>query len=269
MALAKLKSDLTDARLAGVTVPQGAKWAQVARDEALARVRAMGLPTKRDEYWRYTDPASLTSVAPDPAALFQHDETPLFSDRARLQVVFVDGVFDAGASDDLAGEGLEIHRLADATQTDIHWARDLYGVLEARGQDPVARPLAALNTALASDGVVIRVTGKVSKPVHLTYLHRNETSDALLHNLVRVEPGAELTLLETGPAAARFSKVLEVDVADGGAFHHVRSQGRDHERRAVTHCFARIGAGSSFKSFTLTFNGRLTRNECVIEIVGE
>jgi hypothetical protein len=85
---------------------------------------------------------------------------------------------------------------------------------------------------------------------------------------VKLEPGAELTLLENGPAAARFNKVLEVEVADGAQFHHIRAQGRDHERRAVTHIFARLGAESLFKSFTLTANGRLTRNEAVIELTG-
>ncbi|MYH56672.1 MAG: SufD family Fe-S cluster assembly protein, partial [Boseongicola sp. SB0675_bin_26] len=60
-----------------------------------------------------------------------------------------------------------------------------------------------------------------------------------------------------------------VDVADGGAFHHVRAQGRDHERRAVTHLFARLGMESAFKSFTLTANGVLTRNEAFIELAGD
>jgi len=58
-------------------------------------------------------------------------------------------------------------------------------------------------------------------------------------------------------------------VADGGAFHHVRTQGRDHKRRANTHMFTRIGEGSVYKSFTLTVNGILTRNEQVVEITGD
>jgi Fe-S cluster assembly protein SufD len=269
MALAKLKVDTTDARLADVVVPDGATWSNAVRADALSRVRRMGLPTKRDEYWKYTDPASLTVAAAPPAALFENDEGPLFDAVDRVRIVFVDGVFDADASDDLAAEGVEITRLADAMQTDIHWVKDLYGVLETRGQTPVERPLAALNTALATDGIVIRVTGKAAKPINFIYLHKDENSDAMLHNVIKVEAGAEVTLLETGPAAARFSKLLEVDVADGGTFHHVRAQGRDHERRAITHCFARIAANSTFKSFTLTFNGVLTRNECVLEIVGD
>lgn len=269
MALAKLKQDTTDARLADVTLPTGAAWANAARADALARVRAMGLPTRRDEYWKFTDPSSLTAVEAPKAALFDADEAPLFDAVDRVKIVFVDGVFDAATSDDLAAEGVVIERLVDVMAADIHWSKDLYGVLETRGQKPVDRPLATLNTAMATDGVVIHATAKAAKPINLIYLHSDPASDAVLHNLVKVDAGAEVTLLETGPAAARFSKCLEVDVADGGAFHHVRVQGRDHERRAVTHCFARIGAESTFKSFTLTFNGVLTRNECVIEIVGD
>jgi Fe-S cluster assembly protein SufD len=269
MALPQLKIDTTEARLAGVVVPTGAAWSNAVRADALSRVRQMGLPTKRDEYWKYTDPASLTAAETPQAALFVNDEGALFEGVDRVRIVFVDGVFDADASDDLSAEGVEIERLSDAMQADIHWVKDVYGVLEARGQNPVERPLAALNTALATDGVVIRATAKASKPINFIYLHKNETSDAMLHNVVKVEAGADVTLLETGPAAARFSKLLEVEVADGGTFHHVRAQGRDHERRAVTHCFARIAANSTFKSFTLTFNGVLTRNECILEIVGD
>ena len=57
--------------------------------------------------------------------------------------------------------------------------------------------------------------------------------------------------------------MIEVEVGDDAAFHHVRAQGRDHERRAWTATFARLGARSTLKSFTLTVNGRLTRNESV------
>lgn len=269
MAMPKLKADATQARLAEVAIPAGSAWATTARQDALARVQAAGLPHRRDEYWRFTDPATLVQAAAPEAALFHNDEGPLFDDLDRVKVVFVDGVFDAGKSTDLSAEGVEIERLNDVLSTDIHWAKDLYGVLETRGQNPVARPLAALNTAIATDGVVIRVTGKASKPINLIYLHGDTTSDVALHHVVKIEAGAEVTLLETGPAAARFSCVTEVDVAEGGAFHHVRAQGRDHERRAVTHCFARIAAESMFKSFTLTVNGRLTRNECVIEVLGD
>lgn len=269
MAAPQAKPDPTDARIEALTLPEGGAWAAEARRAALARLRATGLPGRRDEYWRWTDPASLNAPDAPHAALFDPRETPPFEGMDRLRIVFVDGVFDPAASDDMAMAGVEIERLAEAGARDLHWAREVYGRLEAAGQTPVARPLAALNTAFAPDGVLIRVTGRAAKPVSLVYLHRSETSDAMLHHVVKVESGAELTVLEHGPAAARFSKVMEVDVGAGGAFHHIRLQGRDHERRAVTHLFARVGAGAVFKSFTLTKNGRLTRNEAVIHIAGD
>ncbi len=261
------KTEATEARLATLVVPDGPAWAAPARRDALARLRAMGLPMRRDEYWRHTDPTALTAAEAPRAGLLEAAERELFDEVERLEIVFRDGAFDAEASDDLAMEGVEIHRLAAAP--DLHWARDLYGRLEAAGQEPVERPLAAMNTATARDGLLIRVTGRAPRPISLIYHHEREESDTVLHHVVRVEPGADLTLLENGPAAARFNKSMEVDVAEGGAFHHVRAQGRDHERRAVTHLFARLGEGSTFKSFTLTVNGRLTRNEAVIDIQGD
>jgi Fe-S cluster assembly protein SufD len=266
MALPQIKQDATNARLEALDMPQGG-WAQAAREDALARVQAMGLPSGRDEYWKYTRPDTLVQPEAPSAALLEGDEEPIFGAVDRLKIVFVDGVFSAEDSDDLAMDHVTIDRLADAP--DIHWAKDLYGVLETRGQTPVQRPLAALNTAFATDGVLIHVTGKAPKPISLIYHHESETSDAILHHIVKVDAGAEVTLLENGPAAARFNKCMEVEIADGGTFHHVRAQGRDHERRAATAIFTRLGEESVFKSFTLTANGVLTRNECVIELTGD
>mgnify|MGYP000114243102 CR=1 FL=1 len=270
MALTQAKLDATEARLAAMDRPaQGAGWLEQARGDAVARLREMGLPGRRDEYWKFTRPDTLIAPEAPHAAVLDIDEAPVFDGFDRLRLIFVDGVFDADNSDDPALAGVEIERLSDLAETDIHWARDLYGVLEARGQSPVPRPLAALNTGYAKDGVVIRVTGAAEKPINLIYRHESDSSDAFLHHVVRVEPGAELTLLENGPAAARFNDVLEVDVADGARFNHVRAQGRDHERRAATHIFARLGTESTFKSFTMSVNGQMTRNECVIELTGD
>jgi len=268
--LIEQKRDATGARLAALGPVVSSGWTAGARKTALDRVVAQSLPHGRDEYWKFTRPDGLVAAEARQAAVFDAgDEVPVFDNVDRVKLVFVDGVFDAAASDDPALAGVKIDRLAEVGGADIHWAQGLYGVLEGRGQDPVARPLAGLNTAYASDGVLIHVTGKADKPVSLIYQHEQATSDAMLHHVIKLDAGAELTLLENGPAAARFNKVMEVDIADNAAFHHVRAQGRDHERQAATHIFARLGTESVFKSFTLTANGRLTRNECVIELTGD
>jgi len=269
-ALKQRKLDATQARLAGLEMPTGpGAWNSTARADAMARLRTMGLPSRHDEYWKYTRPETLVQDHPVPAAVFQHDEAPMFDAVDRLRIVFVDGVFDPEASDDLTLEGVEIERLASASRSDVHPVGTLYGKLETAGQTPVERPLATLNTAIATDGVLVRVTQTPSRPINLIYRHLDVNSDVYLHHVIKVETGASVTLLESGPAAARFNKVMEVDVADDAMFHHVRTQGRDHERRAATHLFARLGTRSVFKSFTLTVNGVLTRNETVLELTGD
>jgi Fe-S cluster assembly protein SufD len=267
MADLALKQTPTEAMIGSLTLPAGG-WSDTARKDALARLQGMGLPQRRDEYWKYTRPDTLIQPEPVSAALRGSDDVALFDQIDRIKIVFVDGVYDADASDDLAQEGITIDRLADMP-TDLHWARDLYGTLEKNGQTPVARPLAALNTAFAPDGMLIRVTGKPSKPVNFIYRRRTEIADAMLHHCIKLDAGAEMTLLENGPVAARFNGVLEVEVGDQAAFHHVRAQGRDHEQRAATHIFTRLGTEAAFKSFTLTANGMMTRNECVIELTGD
>lgn len=258
--------EVTEARLAALVPPQGKPWAMAAREAALGRLRAGGgLPTRRDEYWKYTDPNPLNLPAAPSVALVE--EEPAFAPTDRLRIVFTDGVLDIAASDDLAEAGLEIEGLALAQSHDIHWSRDLFGHLEAAGQVPVARPLAALNTAFADGGVVIRVK-ETARPVHLIYRRTAEAGEAMLHHCIKVEPGAELTLLESGTGAARVNTVLEVDVADGARFHHVRIQGRDHGRVAATHVFVRVGEGALFKTFTLAMNGLLTRNEVIVDVAG-
>lgn len=268
MGVPNLRQTATEALLETLDLPVGG-CTEVARRAALARVREMGLPQRRDEYWKYTRPDTFMQAEPPTASVFVNDEGLLFDDVDRLRIIFVDGVFDAEASDDLTLEGVRIDRLEDICCTDIHWAKEIYGVLETRGQSPVHRPFAALNTAFARDGVAIHVTGTPSKPISLIYFHGSDASDAMLHHVVRVESEASVTLLENGPAASRLNACMEIDIADGGTLHHVRAQGRDHERRAITHMFTRLGEKSTFKSFTLTINGALTRNESVVELLGD
>lgn len=267
--LQKQKQDLTEGRLAALGDIISTGWSAAGRKNALDRLVQAGLPHPRDEYWKFTRPEALTRVEPEKAAIFTSDDAEIFEDLDRIKIVFVDGVFNAAESDDLTLSGVKIDRLADASGADIHWAQGLYGTLEERGQDPVSRPLAAMNTAYASDGVLIHVTGKAAQPISLIYHRTSDSADAMLHNVIKLDEGAELTVLENGPAAARLNTVTEVDIADNASFHHIRTQGRDHERQAVTHLFARLGKESVFKSFTFTANGVLTRNETVLELTGD
>lgn len=255
------KQTALDARLTTLTGPSGEGWLGRARTQARERVEATGLPTRRDEYWRYTNPEALTAAAPSVDGV--HGLTDAFEAVDAFVITVIDGVITVPEG---RPDGLEIATLSQVASTDIHWSRDIYGVLEAKGSDPVKRPLAALNTAFASDGLLLRATGPVARPVLIQF---DGTADPVLHHVIKIDAGADLTLLETGTAGARANQVTEMDIADTGALHHVRIQGPDHARHVNTHIFAQMGEGSVLKSFTLSANGAMTRNEAVIEMTGD
>lgn len=261
--------DALEARLDAATLPKGGFTAD-ARANALARLRDMGLPKPRDEYWRYTNPRDFNAPVPAPIPIEgKQPDSPLFTDLDRLTLVFVDGAFDAAESDDLALEGLEIETLAQAESAVDHWAKGLYGTLETAGQNPVKRPFAVLNTVSALDGVVIRVTGKPSKPVHIIHRRASEDADVTWHHVIRLEEGAELTLLETGMVGARSNAVIEADLAKAARLHYITAKRAGHQKLGISHLFARVAEEAQLKSFALSVNGTMMRHEAVIDIQGD
>ena len=163
--------------------------------------------------------------------------------------------------------GCSIESLQDAAKLDAHWAGAVFGVLEAAGQIPVKRSMAALNTATASQGLLFLVSGKVKTPIKIDAVSIGSV-DANVHHVVKVKPGAEVTLIETGQYGAGANVVLEVEVEENGVFHHIRVQD-GQQQNSLTHIFGRLGANSTFKSFTLSMGGSVIRNECILELVGD
>jgi Fe-S cluster assembly protein SufD len=260
------KRQAAEALLGALPLPENeAGWAREARARARTRLLEAGAPGRRDEYWRQTDPSRLTApLAPVGPSEEPPAEPAFFGEVSARLARFVNGYWRPDLSDTLPHDGLAAIPLREALGQDIGMAREIFGALEAAGQEKVERPLAALNTAAAEEGLVLHASAPVPDAVHVRQDQIGEGT-SLLHHLVRVESGAELTILESGVAG---NTVIEVDVAPGGTLHHVRVQ--EGERMpSATHVFARIGEDATFKSFTLTADGALTRNEVVIELAGD
>ena len=244
-------------------------WSFDARKNAFERLSSTGFPTSRDEYWKYTNPVTLTKKIVDKSSVFKDQATDIFVSANPVKIVFVNGVFAPEKSDKFDTSEISIEQLSDVTGLDFHWAKDIYGRYEKLGQDPVSRPLATYNTAFANDGIVIHVKDCIERPINIMYENTDEYSDVILHHVIKIDDKAALTLLENGSAAARLNQVMEVELGDSATFNHVRILGRDHERRVVTHIFGELSNHSKFNSFTLTVNGVLTRNECFLNISGD
>ncbi len=253
------------------TAAIGAKGVEVAREAAKTRFLDMGPPTRRDEYWRFTDPARLNEpMLTAEGAAAERPDDDAFRDVDAATVVMENGRFRADLSD-LAVEGVDVATFGDALAGG--WARDAFGALETLGHTPVSRPFAALNSAMMLDGVAIRVHGRADRPIRIQHLGHGAGA-AYGRALVRVETGAEATILESRLGPDRLNTVMEAEIADGGALHHARMQTDEHggsDAQAATHLFARLGREARLKSFTLTAAraASLIRNEYVVWLDGD
>ena len=249
-------------RLPGVRLP----WVAALRDVAAVAFRASGLPTRRIEAWRYTDLRAVGEAGFDEALTSLEDGQDLPAMRGSARAVFLDGRFRADLSD-LDGVGYAVGSLA----TEL---RKLEGRVGALAR-PEEQPLAALNTMLFEDGLVVTVPAGVEGGVLdlLSVASPTERPSAFHpRHLVRLEPGSSLTLIETatGPEDGRYlhNPVFEIEVGEGATLNHARLQQEGPRAFQLSTVYARVAAGGTYDNFTLNAGGQLVRNEIHTALVG-
>ncbi len=172
-----------DAFGAAACLERSAPGVAEARAGALARAAALGLPTRRDERWRYTDlrrldAAATTAAAPESPAL------PV----TLLRLELIDGVPQPVAG--TLPRGLALRAVAP---TDTDAAAQL--ALGAPGIDAFVE----LNAAFACGGLVLEVEPSARFDAPLEIVHRSHTPGAAgTHSRlqVRLGAGARLRLIE-------------------------------------------------------------------------
>jgi Fe-S cluster assembly protein SufD len=240
-------------------------WVEALRDSAAASFRAAGFPTRRVEAWKYTDLASVTG-ATFGEPLTSVDDAPALPEAAHPRAVFVDGRFRPDLST-LDALPFVAASLAQALP-------ELDGRLGAIAR-PAEQPMAALNTMLFEDGLVVDVPAGVAGGVLelLSFVAASERAPAFHpRHLIRLGAGASLTIVEsaTGPAAQRYlhNPVFEIEVADGARLNHGRLQQEGQEGVVLSTVYAKVGAGGAYDNFTLNAGAKLARNEIHVALMG-
>ena len=284
---------------------QYTEWAVKARESASLRLQHYGLPKYGDEYWKFTNPALLNESAnqelADSAKLVAHEYHPkipngpisgsptglsvsqphvtngnlktelsTFPDTIkRSKIVFLDG--QATGLDDLETQlkDLDVCTLNTAFQDKSSWVKNIFGQLESKSHANVPRSLATYNTQITNSGICIRANDKSAHPVELRYENYMNGWNSVIHHVIYVAPNASLTLIESGQGSPCINKTIEVKIDEGGEFHHIQIQDHVNVSASVSYIFAEIEKDASFKSLTVTSEGQLTRNECIVYLCGD
>lgn len=237
-------------------------WGKRVREDAAERFTALGAPKKLDEYWRYGTPSAFLDAVNDPKSAIKESAAPLFDLEGAAHIRFQGGHVK-GALPDLPG--LTCERFSEVENLPNHWAEGLFGALEAKGQNPVARSLAALNTAKAQDGLVLHIRGNVSSPLYITHAAGGAH---MLRHLIKLEANASLLMVEEMPMSGRSNIVIEADLAAGATLTLLRLQAESDQAVRGSHSFVRLGEKSDFQSLVLAAGGGKTRSEVIVDLDG-
>jgi len=250
------------------------------RRRAIERFAEAGIPTTRQEAWRFTELRPLAetrferaagAAAVDSAALAPH----LFDAAARL--VFVDGflVPTLSALDGLPG-GAFAGSLAAALDGEPHPAAEQLGRLA--GIDD--HPFAALNTAFFADGALVAVPKGVAieGPIHLLFLSTAAAGGAPAPSsfpriLLVAGEASQATVVETyaglGPGAYLSASVTEVVVGPGAVIDHCKVQRESREAFHLSALAVHQERSSNFFSHAVSSGGAITRNDVNGVLAGE
>ena len=235
-----------------------------ARQDALTRFKAAGLPTRRVEEWKFTELDALSRKVFAPAA------PAITGSPSRAQIeaiagvpgaihaVFINGSFDASLSDALPA-GVALLSGASVTPT---------ATGEGRGQS-----LIALNAAFMRDGIAIDVAdgARIEQPLALVFLAGGDGAAVHTHNVVRLGSGAALRVVEIhaslNAAGATFSNaVTEAVIGAGARLTHARIAAEGKSALHHSHAAVSIGEGGEYVSFALSVGGELTRQESDVRL---
>lgn len=246
-------------------------WLESLRRNGADAFRAAGLPNRKVEAWKYTDLAALTKAGftPDaePAPVDKASLNALeFGRQSNLRLVFVNGRYreDLSTIPDLP-EGVTISPFTEVIQSKVPLVKDRLGSLVDTG----AHPLAALNTALMTDGMLLHVQEDVvmEDPVEILWVGAGGAEPPLYHtrNLILAEAGSRVTLVEhhVGLCIGSYfsNQVTEIFADDRAIVRHCKVQAETEEAFHVALTKARVGKDAMYDSFSFSTGGKVSRNE--------
>ncbi len=237
------------------------------RAQAMERFLKLGLPTTRDETWRYTNLRSLAAqsfvdaprktrgeIEPN-ASLSLLDKT----DRA-ASLLMVNGYPTMPVVDGLIS-GMEIYSLREVARLDPN---TLLRFLEPLS-DADQRRWALLNTALFVDGLYLKITSRVSMPLVILHVATGDGADNIAYPRIIIEatPGSSATIIEHHVAQGDHTPLCNsnthIALRHDAQLEHYRVFATGADATHLDSLDIRQDKDSHCKQFTIVLGGGLVR----------
>ena len=251
---------------------RGADALSSLRENAMTRVLRLGLPTTRDETWRYTNLRHLTSTSFVDAPRTPLGELAPFASLSLLgvaqraaTVLMVNGHPSLPAHMDSCFNGIEISSLRDLSR--------INPALIAAHIEPLSDADQArwglLNTALFEDGLYLRITAKVATPLVILHVLTAGSANNVAYPRVIIDaaPGSSATIIEhyveQGEHAPLCNSATHIAAGRDSQIEHYRVFATGVAAAHIDSLTTRQDSNSQCKQFTIALGGALVR--CALE----
>ncbi len=248
------------------------------RQQALRRYRELGMPTTRQEEWKYLNlrPLGESHFIPAPklALTAAEVEAHLTPGLDGPKLVFVNGRYCEEHSSPPSGLGITAGSLARAMEVSPELVETYLG----KQTPPGDHPFAALNTALFEDGLFLHFApdARLPDPIQVLFLtgHKQDLPGvgSFPRNLLILEDGAEAHLVETyasvGHSQDLCCSVSEAALGRGAKLEHVRVLKENTHAFHVSIGNIIQGEASALNAYSVCYGGQLTRNDLNVVLDG-
>ena len=256
----------------------GLDWVDSIRRAGARRLTELGLPTLRDEDWKYTSikPIARHLFAPAAAGGDLEPEDLRGFDIPELdahRVVLAGGYFAPALSStgDL-GDGVRICGLAQAIKEEPSLVQPWLGRLA----DDAEHGFRALNSAFLQDGVVIMVPEgrRIEKPIELCCIQRSDSEELVTQprHLVVAGEGSSFTLIERylSVHATRYltNTITEVFAGPGARIEHYKIQQESTRGYHIGSWLIEQQAGSVVGAHNVALGGAIARTDIRVRLTG-
>jgi Fe-S cluster assembly protein SufD len=261
-------------------LPTALDWLIPLRERGAQGVAGMALPSRKDEAWRYTslaflDQAEYKPLIEGPFDALQLDDMDelLLPDHGGVRLVFVNGYL-APAVCALGGAsgGVLVSSMAGGLGEVPPSLRACLGKIA----EPQHR-FSALNTALMSDGALIRVPRGVAseKPIEILHVSVATEDPGICHprHLIVLEDDARAEIIERycslGDAVYFNNVSIEVSLGTDSELVHSRSQEESQNAQHLSDLQVRLGARSRYRLVLAALGGAWSRSDVRVTFEGE
>ena len=252
---------------------------QPIREQAMQRFLKLGLPSLRDETWRYTDLRSLAASsygeagcavkAPDAGAetgagagaIRGHAALSLVDPGQHAATITMRNGCPLLGADLPVINDIEINSIKELYKQDPSYLRRFF----ESASDADQRRWVLLNTALFIDGLYLKITGTVATPLVVRHLSQGGGAQAAHPRIIiDASPGASATIIEhhvsEGDSAPLSNSNTHIALGKGAQLEHYRVYATGAGATHLDALDIHQSQDSQCRQFTIALGGGLVRS---------